>query len=100
MLVLVVSGSGQGERQTMPRASVRDKGSETDCLPVATRSLVLDFPGSSYGWFSIPSKSMNKGNGKNLATHRVAVRQTNRFLLLVWPIASLTAVLLRSAIRG
>jgi hypothetical protein len=30
------------------------------------------FPGSSYGRFSVPSKAANKGNGKNLAAHRIS----------------------------
>ena len=38
------------------------------CVEYENYACVLAFPGSSYGWFSIPSKAMNKGNGKNLAT--------------------------------
>ena len=44
--------------------AARDTG-----LPAVQKySFVLTFPGSFYERFSIPSKAMNKGNGKNLAT--------------------------------
>lgn len=60
--------------------------------------LVLAFPGSSCGWFSIPSKAMNKGNGKNLAARPPVHCRTTRSSFA--PLAFLTAVLLWSAIRS
>jgi len=61
--------------------------------------LMLTFPGSFYGWFSIPSKVMNKGNGENLAAlYMLAARADNP--LAIGTARLPDAVLLRSTIHG